>query len=108
MALRGVAGKARLSHALAAAVFIAAFLAVGALAAAPALHTHLHSDAANPHHECAITVVQSGIECGDGPLRVAAPGARTLFCNVAVLPSVWVPALFLGACIFEHAPPALS
>jgi hypothetical protein len=28
--------------------------------------------------------------------------------KVSSLPTVWVAAPFLGACILEHAPPALS
>ena len=78
------------------------------LTALPAIHEHLHSDAAHPQHECAMTIVESGIDTGDAPLAVAAPHAVTLFSAVAALHPVWVPALFQRARIYEHAPPALS
>ena len=77
------------------------------LSAAPALHEHLHSDAGHPQHECAIAIVESGVATADEPLSTAAPSA-TLFSAVSVLHPVWVPSSFLGACVFEHAPPALS
>ena len=87
---------------------LGAFLLAFVLSAAPALHEHLHSDAAHPQHECAITIVETGIETGDAPLTIAAPQAVTLFSSVPALHPVWVPALFQGARVFEHAPPALS
>jgi hypothetical protein len=87
---------------------LSAFLLAFVLSAAPALHEHFHFDAAHPQHECAIAVVESGIECGDAPLTTAAPEAVLLLPNVKALHPVWVPALFSGARVFEHAPPALS
>ena len=87
---------------------LSAFLFAFVLSAAPALHEHLHSDAAHPQHECAITIVETGIESGDAPLTAAAPEAVTLFPTVPALHPVWVAAPFHGARIFEHAPPALS
>ena len=87
---------------------LGAFLLAFVLSAAPALHDHLHSDAAHPQHECAITIVESGAERGDEPLRIAGPQSATLSSTVAALHSVWVPAPFLTASVFEHAPPALS
>ena len=87
---------------------LSAFLFAVVVGAAPALHEHLHSDAAHPQHECAITLVESAIETGDAPLSVAAPLAVTLFSDVRALHSTWVPALFSGAHVFAHAPPALS
>jgi hypothetical protein len=87
---------------------LSAFLLAFVLSAAPALHEHLHSDAEHPQHECAITIVESGIETGDAPLAVAAAKAVTLFSTVPALHPVWVPALFQRARIYEHAPPALS
>ena len=87
---------------------LSSFLFAFVLSAAPALHEHLHSDAAHPQHECAITIVESGVESGAEPLRIAAPQSATLFSTGAALHPVWVPALFLAASVFEHAPPALS
>ena len=87
---------------------LSSFLFAFVLSAAPALHEHLHSDAAHPQHECAITIVESGVETNDAPLAVPAPGWATLFSTIPALNPVWVPAQFLRARVFEHAPPALS
>ena len=87
---------------------LSAFLLAFVLSAAPALHEHLHSDAAHPQHECAITIAESGIESGDAPLTSARPESATLFATVPALNPIAVPSLFLSACAFEHAPPALS
>ena len=87
---------------------LSAFLLALVLSAAPVLHEHLHSDAGHPQHECAITIVEAGVANADEPLRTDAPQPATLFAAISVLHPVWVPALFVGACVFEHAPPALS
>jgi hypothetical protein len=87
---------------------LSSFLFAFVLSAAPALHEHLHSDAAHPQHECAITIVESGIETGGASLSLAAPQPATLFATVQTLHPVWVPAPFLRAHVFAHAPPALS
>ena len=87
---------------------LSSFLFAFVLSAAPALHEHLHSDAAHPQHECVITIVETGIESGDAPPAVAAPQAVTLSSTVTVLHPVWVPAIFQRSRVFEHAPPALS
>ena len=87
---------------------LSSFLFAFVLSAAPALHEHLHSDAEHPQHECAITIVETGIETGDAPLAVAAPQAVAIFSTVAALHPVWVPAVFQDARIFEHAPPVFS
>jgi hypothetical protein len=87
---------------------LSSFLFAFVLSAAPALHEHLHSDAEHPQHECAITVVESGVDTGDAQLNVAAPEAATLFATIPALHPVWVAAPFLSACVFAHAPPVLS
>ena len=87
---------------------LSAFLLAFVLSAAPALHEHLHSDAGHPQHECAITIVESGVDTADEPLSTAAPQPAVIFSAACVLHSVWVPATFLGSRVFEHAPPALS
>ena len=91
-----------------AAAALGAFLLAFVLSAAPALHEHLHSDAAHPQHECAITIVESGVESGGDLLSVAGPQPATLFSTIPALHPVWVPATFQRAHVFEHAPPALS
>ena len=64
--------------ATAAAVFV---LAIGAVAASPALHQWLHPDAAEADHECAITLFSHGaIEPG----AVAAPVVVPLLLVTAV------------------------
>ena len=87
---------------------LSSFLFAFLLSAAPALHEHLHSDAGHPQHECALTIVETGIESDDAPLAVAVPRAVSLFSTVPALQPVWLPALFQRARVFEHAPPALS
>ena len=36
------------------------FLGVFALAQSESLHRHFHADAGKPHHQCAVTMLQSG------------------------------------------------
>ena len=97
--------KRRAAVALAA---LSAFLLAFVLSAAPALHEHLHSDAAHSQHECAISIVESGVQTANAPLTVAAPQLIALLSSASPLRAVWVPAVFLTARVFEHAPPAFS
>jgi hypothetical protein len=87
----------------------AAFLGALALSVLPQWHELLHADAKAPRHECAVTLVSSGNyqQPGPGPL-VAAPAPLLQFAFVPALHSVWVASPFVGARIFEHAPPALA
>ena len=76
-------------------------------AVAPQLHERIHPDAATSQHECAVTLVTSGkYQQSDAPVLVSAPQPAVQFSKIPALRSVWVPAPFLGACVFEHAPPA--
>lgn len=78
-------------------------------AVAPQLHERIHPDAATRQHECAVTLIASGkYQQSGAPVLVSAPQPAIQFSKIPALESVWVPALFLGASIFEHAPPALS
>ena len=95
-------------HAAVALAALSAFLMAFVLSAAPALHEHLHSDAGHPQHECAITIVESGVDTVDEPLTLAGSKNVRLASTVPALHPVWVPALFQQARVFEHAPPALS
>jgi hypothetical protein len=89
-------------------VFASLFLAL-VFAVAPQLHERIHQDAAASQHECAVTLVASGkYQQNDAPVLVSAPQPVAQFSRIPALRSVWVPAPFLGACILEHAPPALS
>jgi hypothetical protein len=89
-------------------VFASLFLAL-VFAVAPQLHERIHPDAATGQHECAVTLIASGkYQQSDAPVLVSAPQPAVQFSKIPALRSVWVPAPFLGASIFEHAPPALS
>ncbi len=80
-----------------------------ALAASPQLHARFHPDAGAPNHECAVTLIASGkAQQADAPPVLVAPPPAVIFEKIPALAPVWVAAPFLGAAIFEHAPPALS
>ena len=88
---------------------LAAFLFALGLAASPQLHARFHPDADSPSHECAVTLIAAGkYEQADAPPSVTAPQPAVVFEKIPALAPVWVAAPFLGARIFEHAPPALS
>jgi hypothetical protein len=87
---------------------LASFFLALVLAVAPQLHERIHPSAA-PGHECAVTLIASGkYQQGDAPVFVSAPQRVVQFSKIPALQSIWVPAPFLVACIFEHAPPALA
>jgi hypothetical protein len=88
---------------------LSAFLFALALAASPQLHARLHADAGSPSHECAVTLIASGkYEQADAPPVFGLPQPAVVFEKIPALAPDWVAAPFLGASIFEHAPPALS
>jgi len=78
------------------------------LSVAPNLHERLHPTAASLH-ECAVTLIVSGSchHSAAAPLMIA-PAIALQFSRILVLNSVWVESPFLGARVFEHAPPAHS
>lgn len=85
---------------------LAAFLFAVVAASAPGFHHHLHSDADQAQHECALTIFGAGKYVGaDSAPRLAAPRAVAEFAVSLRLHSAWVPAIFSSARIFEHAPP---
>jgi hypothetical protein len=93
--------------------FIAAFISVGflwtlALSASPQLHQRVHPDANRADHNCAAIMIASGSydHVAHVPL-VTAPIQAPQFSKISALTPCWVQSPFLGACIFEHAPPAL-
>ncbi|MDB6120188.1 MAG: hypothetical protein JWO08_3969 [Verrucomicrobiaceae bacterium] len=82
-----------------------------AMAAAPDLHEHLHHDAGDSHHECAVTHLLQG-DFGD-----AAPPPSLAIAPVQAAPSTEVFAdvtsasvtpLWLANGVLEHAPPQLG
>ena len=87
----------------------AAFLSALALSVSPRWHELLHVDAKAAQHECAVTLIGSGSYQQPAPAPlVAAPVPALQFCFIPALRPVWVASPFLGARIFEHAPPALA
>ena len=78
-------------------------------AVAPRLHERIHSDAATTQHECAVTLIASGRDQqSDAPVSSPHRNLRYNSRKIPALHPVWVAAPFLGASIFEHAPPAHS
>ena len=98
-----------ISHgrAFVAACVSAAFLWALALSASPQLHQRVHKDANRVEHNCAATMIASGTydHSAHAPL-VSARVPAVQFSKIPALTPQWVESLFLGACIFEHAPPA--
>jgi hypothetical protein len=92
--------------------FVAALLSLAfawtlALAVSPQLHKRIHRDANSVEHTCAVTFVASGTyEHSDPPPVI--PAAAVTFPRISDLNPSWVLSAFLGASIFEHAPPANS
>jgi hypothetical protein len=84
----------------------AAFLWALALSASPQLHQRVHPDANRAEHNCAVTMIASGSydHAVHAPL-VSAPVPAVQFSKIPALTPQWVESPFLGACIFEHAPP---
>jgi hypothetical protein len=93
-----------IASALGASILLALTFAV-----APQLHERIHRDATATQHECAVTLIASGkYEHSDVPPLVIVPQPAAQFSKIPALNPIWVAAPFLGACVFEHAPPALS
>jgi hypothetical protein len=96
-------------RALVAAFVSAAFLSALALSASPQLHQRVHPDAGRVEHSCVATMIASGsYDHAAHPPLVSAPAPAPQFSKIPALTPCWVQSPFLGACIFEHAPPAHS
>jgi hypothetical protein len=84
-----------------------AFLWALALSASPQLHQRVHKDANRVEHNCAVTMIASGsYDHAAHPPLVSVPVPSVHFSKIPALTPQWVESPFLGACIFEHAPPA--
>jgi hypothetical protein len=85
-----------------------AFLWALAVSASPQLHQRVHTDANRVEHTCAVTMIASGgyDHAPHAPLFSAPILAVQQFSKIQALIPRWVQSPFLGACIFEHAPPA--
>ncbi len=89
-------------------LFVSFFLALS-FAVAPQLHERIHKDATTTQHECAVTLIASGkYQQSDAPALVSAPRLLIAVSPNPGLHPIWVPAPFLSACVFEHAPPTVS
>ncbi len=88
---------------------IGAFAFALALSVSPHWHERIHPNAKESQHECAITLIATGNyhQAAAVPLLDASTPILQ-FGKTAALTPTWVPAPFLGARIFEHAPPARS
>jgi hypothetical protein len=86
----------------------AAFLSALALSVSPQWHELLHPNAKAAQHECAVTLIGSGSYQHTAAPLVTAPVPALQFSFVPALHPVWVASPFLGARIFEHAPPATA
>jgi hypothetical protein len=100
---------ASITSSLVSAVLGVSFLLALTFAVAPQLHERVHLDAAAKQHECAVTLISSGkYQSSDAPPLILAPQPSAQFSKIPALNPIWVAAPFIGACIFEHAPPAIS
>jgi len=87
----------------------AAFLWALALSGFPQLHQRIHADANRVEHNCVVTMIASGsYNHAVHPPLISAPLPSAQFSKIPALTPQWVESPFLGACIFEHAPPASS
>jgi hypothetical protein len=85
----------------------AGFLWALALSASPQLHQRVHKDAGSVEHNCVVTMITSGSYDHAAQSPSADPPATAVqFSKIPALTPCWVQSPFLGACIFEHAPPA--
>jgi hypothetical protein len=92
---------------LVAVCVFAGFLWALALSASPQLHQRVHPDAGRVEHNCAVTMIASGsYNHAAHPPLVSAPVPAPQFSKIPALTPQWVESPFLGAHIFEHAPPA--
>src|SRR5437868_3026497 len=83
-----------------------AFLWALALSASPQLHQRVHKDANRAEHNCAATMIASGSYDHAAHLPLVSAAAPAIqFSKIPALTPCWVQSPFLGACIFEHAPP---
>src|SRR5438552_923267 len=84
-----------------------AFLWALEVSASPQLHQRVNKDANRVEHNCAATMISSGsYDHAAHPPLVGTPVPSVHFSKIPALTPQWVESRFLGASIFEHAPPA--
>jgi hypothetical protein len=94
------------SRAFIATLVSAAFFWTLVLSGSPQLHGRLHADANGIGHTCAVTLIASGsYDHAAHPPLLSVPAPSIHFSTIPTLTPQWVESLFLGARIFEHAPP---
>jgi hypothetical protein len=87
----------------------AVFLWALALSVSPQLHARIHADANRVEHNCVAIMIASGsYDHATHPPLVSVPAQAVQFSKIPALTPCWVQSPFLGACVFEHAPPAHS
>jgi hypothetical protein len=78
------------------------------LSVAPNLHERVHPTGASLH-ECAVTLIASSSCHHSADVQLMIVPATAVQCpKIPTLIPQWVESPFLGARIFEHAPPAHS
>jgi hypothetical protein len=88
-------------------VIFVAFVFANVLAVAPVLHEKI--DGSSATHQCVVTLIATGkYEHSDVPPLIFVPQPAAHFSKIPALNPIWIAAPFLGASIFEHAPPAIS
>jgi hypothetical protein len=77
------------------------------LSVSPQLHQRFHPDANRADHSCAVTMIATGSYSHVSHPPLISQSVPTIqFLKLPALTPQWVESPFLGACIFEHAPPA--
>jgi len=95
------------AHASVANFVSAAFFWTLLLSVSPQLHARVHPDSGRVEHNCAATMTASGnYDHASHPPLVSAALPAIQFSKIPALTPCWVQSPFLGACMFEHAPPA--
>jgi len=97
------------SRAFIATFISAAFFWALLLSVSPQLHARIHADANSGDHTCAVTLIATGnYDHPAQPPLVSAQLPAIHFSKIPALTPQWVESPFLGACIFEHAPPPVG
>lgn len=108
MSIKGALRFTRSFHRLAGVTLAICFAAALALAGSPQLHQRIHPGADHPAHQCAVNFLDTGgYLLPDATSPIVRPSPAIPLQNLLLLTPAWVSASFLGASIFEHAPPAL-
>ena len=109
MSIKGALRFSCSFHRLTGVTLAICFAAALALAGSPQLHQRVHPLTDHPTHQCAVTLLDMGTcPLSDAIPLIVRPCPAIPIQNLLILTPAWVSASFLGASIFEHAPPAVS